>query len=378
MDIGTHVLVLAGPTLPSPLPQPIAARLLSVGVKETDDARSAFTLTFDAGRSGPAELLQSPLFALPALQAGARVSIVLVVSGLPQVLADGFVTRIEHRPGSGSGTSQMILTGEDVSWLLDREEVTRELPMDDYPQVLMILASYAARGIVPLPVPPADMDPPLPIDRVPQQRATDLAHLTDLARRHGYVTYAIPGPLPGTSTLYWGPPVRVGIPQRAITLGQLPSANVIGDVSFTLDSHEPVEVRGHDRDRRTGVDLPIRTSPPLRVPLSAQPLAVTRGGDTRVRLAREVGSSAVGTLARAQAEVDRSADAVTATGTLDGARYGSVLRPRGLVGLRGFGWSHDGLWYVRSVEHTLSRGSWSQAFGLARDGHGSTTPAVVP
>src|SRR5690606_32227200 len=166
---------------------------------------SAFTLTFDAGRSGPAELLQSPLFALPALQAGARVSIVLVVSGLPQVLADGFVTRIEHRPGSGSGTSQMILTGEDVSWLLDREEVTRELPMDDYPQVLMILASYAARGIVPLPVPPADMDPPLPIDRVPQQRATDLAHLTDLARRHGYVTYAIPGPLPGTSTLYWGP-----------------------------------------------------------------------------------------------------------------------------------------------------------------------------
>src|SRR5699024_5785032 len=173
---------------------------------------------------------------------------------------------------------------------------TRELPMDDYPQVLMILASYAARGIVPLPVPPADMDPPLPIDRVPQQRATDLAHLTDLARRHGYVTYAIPGPLPGTSTLYWGPPVRVGIPQRAITLGQLPSANVIGDVSFTLDSHEPVEVRGHDRDRRTGVDLPIRTSPPLRVPLSAQPLAVTRGGDTRVRLAREVGSSAVGTL----------------------------------------------------------------------------------
>ncbi len=378
MGLGTYVHVLAGPTVPQPLPAPIAARLISVAVKETDSTRSAFTLTFDAGRSGPAEMLDSPLFSHPGLASGARVSIVLAAGGVPEVLTDGFITTIEHAPGSGPGASRFTVTGLDVSWLLDREEVTRQLPMDDYPQVLMILAAYAAQGIVPMAVPPQDMDPPLPIERIPQQRATDLAHLALLARRHGYVTYAIPGPLPGMSRLYWGPPLRTGVPQRAITGGQAPSDNVTGDVRFTLDAHEPVTVQGREQDRRTGTEMPIRTTPPLRIPLSARPLAVERAADTRIRLSRESGSSAVATRARAQAEVDRSADAVTATGTLDGSRYGAVLRPRGLVGLRGFGWSHDGLWAVRSVEHTLARGSWTQAFGLARDGYGSTVPAVVP
>jgi hypothetical protein len=377
MDPGTHLAVFAGPTVPVPLPQPLAARLLTITARETDDARSAFALTFDAGRSGPADFLDSPLFTLPALSSGARVSVVVTVRGVPQVMVDGFVTRLEHRP-AGAGQSRLVVTGEDASWLLDREEVTRELPMDDYPQVLLLLAAYAAQGLVPLAIPPLDQDPPLPIDRVPQQRGTDLAHLATLAERHGYVIYAIPGPTPGLSTLYWGPSVRVGVPQPAITIGQLPSTNVVGDVAFTLDAHAPVDVRGRDRDRRTGVEVPIRTAPPLRVPLSALPLAVVRAGDTRVRLTRESGSSVVGTLARAQAAVDRGADAVTATGTLDGARYGGVLRPRGLVGVRGAGWAHDGLWYVRSVEHTWARGSWTQAFTLARDGYGSTVPAVLP
>ena len=42
-------------------------------------------------------------------------------------------------------------------------------------------------------------------------------------------------------------------------------------------------------------------------------------------------------MARAQARMDRSVDAVVAEGELDGARYGGVLRPRGLVGMRGAG-----------------------------------------
>ncbi|MGM7667141.1 hypothetical protein [Microbacterium sp. A93] len=378
MDLGTHVAVLAGPVIPVPLPASVAARLLGVGVRETDGERSAFSLEFDAGRSGPADLMDSPLLSLPALQSGSRVSIILTSSGLPMVLFDGFTTQVEHRPGAGPGASRLVLTGVDVTWLLDREEMSRELPMDDYPQVLMILAGYAARGIIPQALPPSDMDPPLPVDRVPQQRNTDLAHLVELAGHHGYVTYAVPGPLAGMSTFYWGPPVRVGVPQRAITVGQLPTANVTGDLTFTLDAHEPVQVTGRDTDARTGQTTSVRTGPPTRMPLSAQPLATTRPGDTRVRLHRTAGASAAGTQARAQAEVDRAADAVTATGTLDGARYGAVLRPRGLVGVRGAGWAHDGYWYVRGVEHHLAPGSWTQDFTLARDGHGSTVPAVRP
>ena len=64
-------------------------------------------------------------------------------------------------------------------------------------------------------------------------------------------------------------------------------------------------------------------------------------------------------------------------GEIDGARYGAVLRPRGLVGVRGAGWSHDGLWYVRRVVHDLAPGSYRQQFTIAREGYGSTVPAVV-
>ena len=59
-------------------------------------------------------------------------------------------------------------------------------------------------------MPTPTFNPPLPIDRIPTQHGTDLEHLTALAGRHGYVTYVTPGPLPGFSTVYWGPPVRVG------------------------------------------------------------------------------------------------------------------------------------------------------------------------
>lgn len=378
MDLGTQLTVLAGPTIPVPLPQPLAARIVSVASRETDAARSAFSITFDAGRSGPAELMDSPLLAYPGLRIGSRVSIFVTTNAVPQVMVDGFITEVQHQPGSAPGTSKMVVKGEDVSWLLDKDEVSVERPMDDYPQVLMILSSYTARGIIPMAVPPTDMDPPLPTDRIPQQRGTDHAHLWLLARRHGYVTYAFPGPAPGTSTYYWGPPVRAGVPQPAVTIGQPPSTNVVGEVAFAVDAHGPVSVKGRDIDRRIGEAYPIRTGAPMRVPLSLKPLAVERAADTRVRLANESGSSTTGTMARAQALVDAGADAVTAKGKLDGSRYGGALRPRGLVGVRGAGYAHDGLWYVRSVEHTWSHGEWTQDFELARDGYGSTVPAVRP
>lgn len=378
VSLGTHLTVLAGPTVPLPLPGPLAGRLKAATVNESDSERSAFDLTFDAGRSGPSALFDVPMLQTWPLQPGARVSLVLTIGAVPTVIADGFVSRIDLTPGQGAGGATVVVICEDVTRLLAREEVNREWPLDDYPQVLAILGPYAAQGVLPMAFPPIDMEPPLPIERVPQQRGTDLAHLEDLALRHGYVTYATPGPAPGTSSFYWGPPIRVGLPQPAITVDQTPYTNVTGPPTFRLDTATPVQVVGSVRDARTSSDIPVRTGPPLRLPLSAMPLSVTNAADTRIRLVEQAGSSAVGTMARAQAEVDRGADAVVAEGELDGARYRGALRPRALVGVRGAGWSHDGLWYVSKVVHKIRPGSYTQAFTLRRDGYGSTVPAVLP
>jgi hypothetical protein len=242
----------------------------------------------------------------------------------------------------------------------------------------MVLAPYAAQGIVPMVIPPADLDPPLLIERIPTQHDTDLRHLTALAARHGYVAYVIPGPVPGTSTFYWGPPVRAGVPQPAITVDLGPQTNVVAPPRFRTDALAPVRVEGSVQDPRTGITTPVLTPASLRPPLAALPLWATHAGDVRSVRFRESGTGSTTALARAQAEMDRSVDALVAEGELDGARYGAVLRPRGLVGLRGAGWSHDGLWYVRRVVHDLAPGSYGQAFTLARDGYGATTPVVLP
>jgi hypothetical protein len=374
--LGVRLSVLAGATLPVPLPGPVTARLRSARVTESDDDRSVFTLTFDAGRAGPGAALDTPLLSSP-VTTGARVVLVVTVGVLPSVLMDGIVTSVELTPGDEPGAATLTATGEDVSVLLDREERDTEWPaLDDYPQVLAILAPYAARGIVPMAIPPADMDPPLPIERVPTQHDTDLRHLTELARRHGYVAYVIPGPAPGTSTFYWGPPVRVGLPQPALSVDLGPETNVTAPPQFRVDALAPVTVAGSVQDPRSGVTTPVRSAASLRPPLAALPLWQTHAADVRTRRLRESGAGTTTALARAQAEVDRSIDAVTGEGEIDGARYGGVLRPRGLVGVRGAGWSHDGLWYVRRVVHDIAPGAYRQQFTIAREGYGSTVPVV--
>ncbi|HEY4565386.1 MAG TPA: hypothetical protein VIJ36_20590, partial [Thermoanaerobaculia bacterium] len=75
---------------------------------------------------------------------------------------------------------------------------------------------------------------------------------------------------------------------------------------------------------------------------------------------------------------DASVDGVlTVNGELDALRYGALLQPRGLVGLRGAGYQHDGLYYVKNVTHTVKIGEYRQQFTLNRDGWGSLTPVVL-
>jgi hypothetical protein len=82
---------------------------------------------------------------------------------------------------------------------------------------------------------------------------------------------------------------------------------------------------------------------------------------------------------RAQAETDASTDnVIRVSGQLDAARYEAILQPRGLVGLRGAGYSYDGLYYVQSVTHNIRKGAYTQNFTLTREGLGSITPVVPP
>ncbi|HTD87212.1 MAG TPA: hypothetical protein VK850_11600, partial [Candidatus Binatia bacterium] len=76
------------------------------------------------------------------------------------------------------------------------------------------------------------------------------------------------------------------------------------------------------------------------------------------------------------AKAAKSADGVTANGSLDVLRYGRVLKARKLVGVRGAGAAFDGLYYVKSVTHNIKRGEYKQSFTLSRNGLLSTFQTV--
>jgi len=299
---------------------------------------------------------------------------------MPRVLIDGIITHQQLNPGNEPGTGTLTVTGEDVSVMMDREEKNVEHPAQDETIIaLKIIATYAQFGLIPVVIPPLVIDPPIPIERIPVQRATDLNYLKQMAERHGYVFYVEPGPAPFTNTAYWGPPMRLGVPQKALSVNLGPETNV-NNVNFQNNSNAPTLVSGQVQDRQTGQIMPVQTFASLRLPpLAAMPAILVNQPNVRTTRFESTGLNTMQAFARAQGMTDASTDQVlTVSGELDAVRYGDILKARGLVGLRGAGYNHDGLYYVKNVTHVIQRGDYKQRFTLTREGYGSTTPIVRP
>ncbi len=377
--LGVHLTLLIGPTLAMPAPALLAEALQSIEVTHSDEGRSGFQLVFQAGRDALTGLIDYPLLSLPLLRPFNRVVLIVTFQGIPSVLMDGIITHQQLNPGSRPGTGQLTVTGEDVSVMMDLAEKSAEHPAQDETIIaLKIIASYAQYGLIPLVIPPVVIDPPIPIERTPVQQGTDLAYLQQMAVRHGYVFFVTPGPAPLTNIAYWGPPKRLDVPQPALLTNLGPATNV-DSINFQYNALEPTMVSGHVQDRVTGATLPVQTFASTRLPLSSQPAWLVQQPNVRSRAFRDSGVNAIQAFGRAQAVTDASVDRVlTATGELNALRYGSTLKARGIVGVRGAGYSYSGLYYVKRVTHKLSRGQYTQQFTLVRDGMGALTPVVVP
>jgi hypothetical protein len=381
MLLGVNLTLLIGPTVPLPATPDIAEALQSVSVTQNDEGRSGFQIVLQVGRTGPTDLLDYRLLLNPLLRPFSRVILMVLFNGMPRVLIDGLITNQQFSPGSAPGTATLTLTGEDVSVAMDMEKKRAEWPaMSEMVIANVIIGSYAQYGLVPMVIPPPTIDQPLPIERTPVQQGTDLDYLKTMAQRFGFVFYVEPGPVPGVNTAYWGPPKRAGLPQRALTVNQGPEMNV-DSVNFTYNGMAPTIVMDEVQDRLTNTSMPVMTFVSLRLPpLAAMPALPFQLPNVRTSLLEQgAGLSIIEAYARAQGITDKSVDTVvTAQGELDALRYGDVLTPRGIVGLRGAGFTYDGLYYVKSVSHSISKGQFKQRFNLSREGTGAITPVVVP
>lgn len=378
--LGINLTMLIGPTVPVPAPPMFGEALQSVEVTHNDEGRSGFQITFQVGRSEPADLLDYSLLSSQLLRSFNRIILLVTLNATPHVLMDGIITNQELQPGNEPGSSTLTVTGEDISLMMEMEEKSVEHPgMPDAAIVSRIVLGYSQYGLIPAIIPPSSSDIPNPVQRVPVQHATDLDYIRTLAKRYGYVFYIKPGPVCFTNTAYWGPPVRAGVPQRVLSVNLGPDTNV-ESVSFRYDGLAPSMTSGFVNDSETGLTLPLIISGSFRLPLAAQSALSSNLAHVRRFLPEQTeGTSYMQALIRAQGRTDASLDrVVTANGELDALVYGDILQPRGLVGLRGAGYSYDGLYYVKSVSHSIRRGEYKQRFTLTREGTGAISPLVIP
>jgi hypothetical protein len=374
LDGGVHLTLMVGPGIAVPVPREVLEAVQQVTVHAgSGQTQSGFEITFELDR-------RSPLYTLFLLTGGSsipvmRVVIVVTIRGQSEVLMDGVMTNHEVRD-SGTGDPMLVVKGKDLSALMDWIDFSG-IPYPAMPPVaraLVVLAKYAPLGVIPLTIPSIIEDLPIPIESIPRQQGTDYAYLKQLAADVGYVFYMDPGPAPNTSTAYWGPEIRVGVPQPALNLDlDAPQRNV-ETLSFTFDKERKELPIVWIQEQYSGAPIPIPIpditpfNPPLGLVPPIPPKIKFLNEDAKLKpwvaLMRGLAYSA------------QHSDAVFGQGTLDVVRYGRVLKSRGLVGVRGAGDAFDGLYYVSTVDHTIKRGEYKQSFSLARNGLLPTSPRV--
>jgi hypothetical protein len=379
--LGVKLTLMIGPTVAVPAPPSLIEALDRVEVTHSDEGRSGFQLSFGVGRSGTSDLYDYSLLSGPLVKPFNRVILIVTFNATPHVLMDGIITHQQLAPSNEPGGSALTVTGEDVSVMMDLEEKTAEHPAQDETIIAnKIIATYAQYGLVPTVTPPSVLDAPIPTERVPVQQGTDLQYLQEMAARHAYVFYVQPGPVPFMNTAYWGPPQRMGLPQRALSVNMGSESNV-ESLHFSQNALSPALVQGKVQDRTSNQSTPVETFLSTLVPLASMSAVLVNQPNVRKVQMRQSGLTSAQAMGRAQAITDQSsADTVTASGEMNAVTYGGLLQARGLVGVRGAGNSYDGFYYVKRVTHTISipQSEYRQSFTLTREGSGSTTGMVVP
>jgi hypothetical protein len=376
MNLGFYLMLMIGPTTPAPVPQAVIEALSSVQVTSSARGRSGFQLAFTLGKRSPlnVSLLPGGYFDPPA-----RVILSVVVNGLLTVLMDGVITQHQLSPSNEPGQATLTVTGEDLARLMDVKDLRGDksyFQQTRDQRVLTLLQDYEQYGITPNVRPCPVHDTPDPKKTIPQHIGTALAYINTLASEVGYVFYLDPGPMPKQSTAYWGPEIKTGTPQPALSVNLDAQTNV-ESLNFTYDAFSKSSYTFDIQDEDTG--KPSKQNLEDKDIFAINPLMGTKTLRTFRQEKVSVPDGCSPTTARqiAAAKVSQSADVITASGQLDVLRYGNVLKPRRLVGVRGAGVTYDGLYYVRSITHNIKVGEYKQSFELSRNALVSYTPTLL-
>lgn len=377
---GFNLSLKMGPLRADPVPRFLIDSLTKVQVTHSAGSRSGFQLTFTAVKNSQivTSLLPSGFFDAPR-----RVILSVVLNGQSTVIMDGVITKHDFNPSSEPGQSTLTVTGVDVSQMMDLLDFSG-LPWPAMPaeaKIAIMLAKYAMYGVIPLIIPSPLLFVPNPLDTIPGQKGTDYQYIRRLADETGYVFYVEPGPAEGTNYAYWGPEIKFGAIQPALSINMDAATNV-ESLSFSFDGlgKSIFVFFVHNQATKIPIPIPVPDITPLNPPLGSKlpiPLSFTflnRWKDDDDDTSKY---DIVQAAARGLARASQASDVITGSGSLDVLRYGHILKARSLVGVRGAGETYDGHYFVKSVTHSIKRGEYKQSFSLSRNAQVSLSSKVA-
>src|SRR5215217_2251877 len=213
-QLGIRLVLLVGETVPLPAPADVVDAITRVEVTNDAELGDGFQITFTLGKdpAGNYGLLDGG-----ALDPFNRLVIGVVMGAVPEVLIDGIIAHHQVAPSNEPGMSTLTVTGKDLRQVLDLEEKNEKYEnQPDFVIFSRLIASYGKYGLVPQPTPTTDV--PIELQRIPRQHETDLKFIERMAERNGFVFYIEPVTF-GVNRAYFGPEIRAGLPQPALSLG---------------------------------------------------------------------------------------------------------------------------------------------------------------
>jgi hypothetical protein len=346
-----------------PAPPPLLDAVQEVQVECSLEIASAFRLRLGIAQTaiGDWTVLELDPFR-PLLPLSIRVQTGVLP---PEALINGYVTAQEATYAAEPGGTTLTVSGMDATLLMNLQEKAMAWP--NMPDSAIAAAIFGQYALIPnvQPTAPSLVEP----EGTTTQRGTDIRFLRRLAQRHGFDCYMQPEPFSGLDVGYFRPPDLVGLPQAVLSVNMGVESNVTDfTVRYELAQPTTALAAGLDvltKSPQVGV-APVSTQVPLGLEpalLRVLPPPIARPAGTG--LARTADLQAL-----AQAVADRSSWALVAEGQV-GADVG-VLRPGGIVNVRGAGRAFSGSYYVTRVTHTITRDSYTQRFQARRNAVGLT------
>ena len=291
---------------------------------------------------------------------------VSVGSSRAETLMNAFVTETSANFANQPGTSVLNVVAMDPSVKMNLQEKVKPWPnMADSDVASAIFSSSDYKFT---PVVDTTKWKRQENEQTLIQRGTDIQFLQMLAQRNGFECYVETNGKTGVVEGHFHAQ-RINDPPQGVLSVNMRDATNVNSFNASFDMLRPATAQA------TNLDVESRDNQQSQVANTRQSAlgkstALSSQQQRRI-LPSGTGLARTGELqAYAQALVDQSALAITAQGELNTVAYGSILRAKRPVMVRGAGQQFSGTYYVESVNHVLTGDSYKQSFTLRRNATG--------